>query len=107
MKKIEDMSLREAQAALKRVQVVARRVKEEEGWCDSGFQDAMDEIGIETEPVKTDVLLRIRVLSDRPLDKDVVADAVANAMDDDPRIYQFDTPDDGIYVTEVSRTVVK
>lgn len=45
-KPIDQMTLDEARAALKRTRQVALRVSEEQGWCRDGVDDAFREIGI-------------------------------------------------------------
>lgn len=45
--KIEDMTLEQAQAALRRARQVAIRVSRDQGWCAEGRDDALAEIGLD------------------------------------------------------------
>lgn len=49
----------ELKAFKKKVFEVAKRTKRDEGWCDTGFKDAMKELGIEVPPSKVRVVLEL------------------------------------------------
>lgn len=45
-----------------RVLEVARRVKEEEGWCDTGFREVMKELEIEVPPDVFEMVLTVEIV---------------------------------------------
>lgn len=46
---------------------VAQRVKEEEGWCNDGFWEAMTELGIEPQPREFVVTVKVPVPPECPI----------------------------------------